>query len=74
MFLHALCLLCSSGSPEGCNGVQLLEHGSLQTPDAGLDACAAHAAEDGQDWRVVDGLKSLATDIRLSEFMIQLKT
>ena len=66
--LLALPALCSPGSPEGCNDVQLLEHGSLQTPNAGLDARATHAAKDGQDWRVINCLKSLVTQFPLSVF------
>ena len=70
MFLQALHLLCSPGVPEGCNDVQLLEHSSLQTPDAGLDARAAHAAKNGQDWRVINGLTCLCTHTLVSEFIM----
>lgn len=57
----SLPLLRIPGSPEGRNAMQLLEHSSLQTPDAGLDARAAHAAENGQDWRVTHCSKRLVT-------------
>ena len=50
--------------------MQLLEHGSLQTPDAGLDAGAANATENGQDWRVINSSESLATHFPLSESMV----